>query len=110
MNTFDAIRKLDELIALAGEKHAGPLPLFEKSSVYYHEPDIAGRKFGQGDFCDVKTRSVSYFFTPDMWYDKDFLHNFNYYAAKLYSPITLERDEKNNELYLPGGGEVKDGK
>ncbi|MBR7146046.1 MAG: exodeoxyribonuclease V subunit gamma [Lentisphaeria bacterium] len=110
VNTFDAIRKLDELIALAGEKHAGPLPLFEKSSVYYHEPDIAGRKFGQGDFCDVKTRSVSYFFTPDMWYDKDFLHNFNYYAAKLYSPITLERDEKNNELYLPGGGEVKDGK
>ena len=90
ISTGDAIKILDELIAVAGEEHNGPLPLFEKSSAYYRDPDAAYKKFAVGDFCDVRSRSVSYFFTEDMWYDAEFSKEFKYYAAKLYSLITLD--------------------
>ena len=81
---------LDELVAIAGEERHGPPPLFEKSSAYYHTPDAAYKKFATGDFCDLKVRSIGYFFTEDMWYDEEFSQEFNYYAAKLYSLITVE--------------------
>ena len=90
ISTENAIKMLDELVAIAGEERHGPPPLFEKSSAYYRTPDVAYKKFATGDFCDLKVRSIGYFFTEDMWYDEEFSQEFNYYAAKLYSLITVE--------------------
>ena len=93
LKTADAIKLLDELIELAGEEHHGPLPLFEKSSVYYQDPAAARSKFvSYSDFCEVNQSEVKPFFTGDMWDQEDFSKEFNYYAAKLYSLIAGDED------------------
>lgn len=93
--TADAIAKLDELIALAGEEHYGPLPLFEKSSVYYRNPNMAKDKFMKSEYSDVNQKAARNFFTPNMWFDEDFSREFNYYAAKLYSLIETDGDDED---------------
>ncbi len=93
--TADAIKKLGELIELAGTEHAGPLPLFEKSSVYYQTPEIAKKKFLDGDFCDVCNPAVKNFFTADMWYNENFSDEFVYYAEQLYSMVIEDREDEN---------------
>ena len=95
LTTADAIKLLEELVDLAGEEHKGPLPLFEKSSVCYRDPNLAQNKFMKSDHCDVARESVSYFFDSSMWFDKSFNNEFNWYAAKLYALIEADKDEEN---------------
>ena len=95
VETNEAIALLDKIIALAGEKHHGPLPLFEKSSVHYRNPELAKSKFAAGDFCDANDPAVKHFFSADMWDDEDFANEFNFYAGELYSSITADEDSEN---------------
>lgn len=95
IETAEAVMELDKLIALAGSEHAGPLPLFEKSSAYYQDPKTVFDKFANGDHCDLANPAVARFFTADMWDDEDFSNEFNFYAAELYSRITKDGDNEN---------------
>ena len=83
-------KMVDKLIALAGEEHYGPPPLFEQSSVYYQDARSAKEKFVK---YDANAASVSCFFSKEMWDDADFSREFNYYATELYSSI--EGDDEN---------------
>lgn len=93
----DARQKLQELLAIAGEKRTLPLPVFEKSSTLYYDEKSAREKFQRGKFNngDLADPSVNLFYTFEHWSQPDFIDEFKEYASMLYSNIELRLEPED---------------
>ena len=82
---------LSDIFNKAMQQYAWPIPLFPEASVYYSDPDTAGRKFYSvikfDEFGDALEENIRRFYAPSDWEDTRFSADFNKWAELLYSYI-----------------------